>query len=167
MTPEFVHGLRPRAEIAKILVILSLYLEGGTGNQWKVCQTNGWKVIQAPDGLMDKGSWLRLPDGHTEHKAPLVAEVPVDDLEAVSPDAIEVHWDSKLGMFQRHSLSISHYIRSLHHQNPDLRPSSSIFQKNPRVRKNCLPSILGPEMAAPILWALGKMRSFCRKNQCP
>ena len=25
-------------------------------------------------------------------------------------------------------------------------------------------AILGPEMAAPILWAPGKMRSFCRKN---
>ena len=24
--------------------------------------------------------------------------------------------------------------------------------------------ILGPEMAAPILWTPGKMRSFCRKN---
>ena len=27
-----------------------------------------------------------------------------------------------------------------------------------------LSAILGPEMAAPILWAPGKMRSFCRKN---
>ena len=25
-------------------------------------------------------------------------------------------------------------------------------------------AILGPEMAAPILWAPGKMRSFCRKK---
>ena len=25
-------------------------------------------------------------------------------------------------------------------------------------------AILGPEMAAPILWTPGKMRSFCRKN---
>ena len=25
-------------------------------------------------------------------------------------------------------------------------------------------AILGPEMAAPILWAPGKMRSFCRKT---
>ena len=25
-------------------------------------------------------------------------------------------------------------------------------------------AILGPEMAAPILWTTGKMRSFCRKN---
>ena len=25
-------------------------------------------------------------------------------------------------------------------------------------------TILGPEMAAPILWAPGKMRSFCRKT---
>ena len=29
---------------------------------------------------------------------------------------------------------------------------------------NFLPAILGPEMAAPILWAPGKMRSFCRKS---
>ena len=28
-------------------------------------------------------------------------------------------------------------------------------------------AILGPEMAAPILWTPGKMRSFCRKNPCP
>ena len=27
-----------------------------------------------------------------------------------------------------------------------------------------LSAILGPEMAAPILWAPGKMRPFCRKN---
>ena len=27
-----------------------------------------------------------------------------------------------------------------------------------------LSAILGPEMAAPIAWAPGKMRSFCRKN---
>ena len=27
-----------------------------------------------------------------------------------------------------------------------------------------LSAILGPEMAAPILWAPGKMRSFCRKT---
>ena len=27
-----------------------------------------------------------------------------------------------------------------------------------------LSAILGPEMAAPISWAPGKMRSFCRKN---
>ena len=26
-------------------------------------------------------------------------------------------------------------------------------------------AILGPEMAAPILWTPGKMRSFCRKNR--
>ena len=25
-------------------------------------------------------------------------------------------------------------------------------------------AVLGPEMAAPILWTPGKMRSFCRKN---
>ena len=28
----------------------------------------------------------------------------------------------------------------------------------------CLSAILGPEMAAPILWTPGKMRPFCRKN---
>ena len=27
-----------------------------------------------------------------------------------------------------------------------------------------LSAILGPEMAAPILWTPGKMRPFCRKN---
>ena len=27
-----------------------------------------------------------------------------------------------------------------------------------------LSALLGPEMAAPILWAPGKMRSFCRKT---
>ena len=27
-----------------------------------------------------------------------------------------------------------------------------------------LSAILGPEMAAPILWTPGKMRSFCRKS---
>ena len=30
-----------------------------------------------------------------------------------------------------------------------------------------LSAILGPEMAAPILWAPGKMRSFCRKTAMP
>ena len=30
---------------------------------------------------------------------------------------------------------------------------------------NFLPAILGPEMAAPILWAPAKMRSFCRKKK--
>ena len=40
----------------------------------------------------------------------------------------------------------------------------------PRIRKILLVSvkfvsaILGPEMAAPILWTPGKMRSFCRKT---
>ena len=40
----------------------------------------------------------------------------------------------------------------------------------PKIRKILLVSvkflsaILGPEMAAPIFWAPGKMRSFCRKN---
>ena len=29
---------------------------------------------------------------------------------------------------------------------------------------NFLSASLGPEMAAPILWTPGKMRSFCRKN---
>ena len=62
-----------------------------------------WKVIRAADG---QKLWLRLPDGHTQDKAPLVA----DDLEAVSPDAIEVHWGSELGMLQRHSLSVSHFF---------------------------------------------------------
>ena len=40
---------------------------------------------------------------------------------------------------------------------------------SPRLRKilvsvKFLSAILGPEMAAPILWAPGKMRSFCRKK---
>ena len=34
------------------------------------------------------------------------------------------------------------------------------FQKNPRVRKCFLSAILGPEMAAPILWARGKNSFF-------
>ena len=38
------------------------------------------------------------------------------------------------------------------------------IRKNPRVRKNFVSAILGPEMAAPILWTPGKMRSFCRKT---
>ena len=33
--------------------------------------------------------------------------------------------------------------------------------------QNLLPANLGPEMAAPILWAPGKMRSFCRKTAMP
>ena len=37
------------------------------------------------------------------------------------------------------------------------------IQKNPRVRK-IVSAILGPEMAAPILWTPGKMRPLCRKN---
>ena len=28
-------------------------------------------------------------------------------------------------------------------------------------------AILGPEMAALVLWTPGNMRSFCRKNLCP
>ena len=41
--------------------------------------------------------------------------------------------------------------------------------KNSMIRKilvsvKFLPAILGPEMAVPILWTPGKMRSFCRKK---
>ena len=44
----------------------------------------------------------------------------------------------------------------------------AIHQKKPRVVSvKSLSAILGPEMGASILWAPGKMRSFCRKNPCP
>ena len=40
----------------------------------------------------------------------------------------------------------------------------SLFQKNPRVRKILVPAILGPEMAAPILWTPEKKAFFLQEN---
>ena len=40
----------------------------------------------------------------------------------------------------------------------------AIFRKILLVSVKFVSAILGPEMAAPILWTPGKMRSFCRKN---
>ena len=42
-------------------------------------------------------------------------------------------------------------------------PNRILFRKIP-VSVKFVSAILGPEMAAPILWTPGKMRSFCRKN---
>ena len=47
-----------------------------------------------------------------------------------------------------------------------MREVGTIFRKS-LVSVNFLSAILGPEMAAPILWAPGKMRSFCRKTSMP
>ena len=42
--------------------------------------------------------------------------------------------------------------------------SGFVYQKNPDLSVKFVSAILGPEMASPILWASGKMRSFCRKT---
>ena len=42
--------------------------------------------------------------------------------------------------------------------------SEVIFLRKIPVSVKFVSAILGPEMAAPILWTPGKMRSFCRKN---
>ena len=43
-------------------------------------------------------------------------------------------------------------------------PCRNSFRRILLVSVKCLSAILGPEMAAPILWTPGKMRPFCRKN---
>ena len=46
------------------------------------------------------------------------------------------------------------------------KTNGSIFQKN-LVSMKCLSAILGPEMAAPILWAPGKKTLFLQEKPCP
>ena len=53
------------------------------------------------------------------------------------------------------------------HPLPHLGPSdvkNGKFLRKSLVSVKFVSAILGPEMAAPILWAPGKMRSFCRQN---
>ena len=51
---------------------------------------------------------------------------------------------------------------------PDKRTNGSVFAhvyvRKVLVSVKFLSAILGPEMAAPILWTPGKMRPLCRKN---
>ena len=55
----------------------------------------------------------------------------------------------------------------IYHETPfDCTRSSYDFQKNdPRVHNFF--AILGPEMAAPILWTRGKIEFFLQENPCP
>ena len=41
---------------------------------------------------------------------------------------------------------------------------NAIVREKASCPQNDLPAILGPEMAPPISWAPGKLRSFCRRK---